>query len=106
VPNHFIILDANTPDPWHELSRDPDKFHDEVSRRVKKFKGEVVAGVYFDLGTKTGYVVTKGPEDPVNAKAMLDDLPTLDATVMLRRPEVKKANSARRRANPKGREAR
>ena len=91
VPNHFIILDVNTPPPWDELEGKPADLKEKIASTAEKFDGSLRAGPYFDIGKKVGYAVIKGPEDPAKAKAMIDALPTLKAIVMLRVSEMEAA---------------
>jgi hypothetical protein len=92
LPNHFIVLDANTPDPWARFHGKPADLDKEVKRIVAQFTpAKVIGDVYFDLGTKIGYVVTEGPDNAEDAKAMIESLAALDATVMLRVDEMKNA---------------
>jgi hypothetical protein len=99
VPNHFIVLDVNTPPPWDECRGKPRELRDRIESTVEAFDGSLRAGPYFDIGKKVGYVVIKGPDDPAKAKAMIDALPTLKATVMLRISEMEAAAREAERAD-------
>jgi hypothetical protein len=98
VPNHFIVLDVNTPPPWDECRGKPRDLKERIASTVEKFDGSLRAGPYFDIGKKVGYVVIKGPDDPAKAKAMIDALPTLEAIIMLRVSEMEAAISEGERA--------
>lgn len=91
MPNHFIVLDVNTPPPWDEVSGSPGDLKERIAATVEKFDATLRAGPYFDTAENIGYVVVRGPDDPAKAKAMLSALPTLDAIVMLRISEMEAA---------------
>src|SRR5690348_6494002 len=90
VPHHWIALDGNTPQPWDEVSGDPDAFYERVEATAKRYDARLV-DMCWSVGKKRAYALLDGPNDPAQLKALANALPTIDVLVLLSREETKRA---------------
>jgi hypothetical protein len=90
VPHHWIALDGNTPEPWDQVSGDPDAFYERVAATVQRYDARLVE-MCWGIGKKRVYALVDGPKDPAQLKALTGALPTIDVVVLLSREEAKRA---------------
>jgi hypothetical protein len=90
MPHNWIIIHANTPQPWDALSGDPKAFREAVQQTVQEFDGEF-AGMFWDATKPLAYVLVKGPNDPTKLKGLAKALPTTEVFPLLDESEVKRA---------------
>jgi hypothetical protein len=86
VPHNWLIVDANTPEPWNRLGK-PNAYRAEIEKRVAKYAK--FEQIYWDATKPVAYVLVDGPVEPEKLRALAAELPTLDVIQLLDDDELK-----------------
>jgi hypothetical protein len=79
----------------------PSKRRDDIKKIVEEYGGKLRENqLYSELEKGKGYVLIKGPNDPIKAKAMLDRIGATDVIVVLDLDESMEAYALRPARKP------
>jgi hypothetical protein len=101
MPHNWMILDANTPEPWQSLSGNPTAYEAQVDAVVRGFTGASLVDLFWDATDPIAYALVKGPKNPVDLRALAKALPTIDVVQMLDGAEVRRALNLAKTTKPK-----
>jgi hypothetical protein len=105
MPHNWMILDANTPQPWQALSGNPAAYKAQVDAVVRGYRGASLVELYWDATDPIAYALVKGPNDTVQLRALAKALPTIAVIQLLDGREVSRALNLAKRTAPRPRPA-
>lgn len=90
MPHNWLIVDANTPEPWNSYGK-PTNYRNKIREQVERpGSGAKFVELYWDATKPVAYVLVNGPKEPEKLRALAEALPTLDVIQLLSDGELRR----------------